>query len=169
MSLTEYLVVVIQNDGSFGPDDAFLWAAGIASIITIIVALWRPLKAVRRFFRRAEEFLEDWFGRSAEPERGITEVPGVMVRLKSLEDRHIAAKLDREGLWRSIKAMQAEMIHLHSNSATAAKQNEIASQLDEVANRQRQEEIAKQQEAQADDMTEKLDEVIDFTHSEDDT
>lgn len=54
-----------------------------AAAVTALGVLWRAVRGLRRFGRRVEDFLGDWFG---EPERpGVAAKPGVMARLENVE------------------------------------------------------------------------------------
>ncbi len=97
------LADVGMRDG-LGGDDIFWWAAGALTVITLVAALIKPVRAIRHFFHRISVFLGDWFGEPADPERGSEPIPGVMARLRRVEDdvaaqptlREMVAKLAHE-------------------------------------------------------------------------
>jgi hypothetical protein len=130
----------VGHDG-FGPDDVFLWAAGIAAIITVVVALIKPIRALSKLAKRNREFLEDWFGQPANNSRGEEAIPGVMVRLKHLEANHAISKSAVNSLRRAVIELRKHMVLLHTDSAAVAKQVVIESKDEEAANRTRQEKI----------------------------
>jgi hypothetical protein len=82
MSLPTILSEVTVRDG-IGMDD-LTWLAGlIATVTTIVAAVWALLRPLKRQADRIESFWEDWQGTPARPGHG--EVPGVMQRLQSID------------------------------------------------------------------------------------
>ena len=129
------------HDG-LGADDIFWYAAGITSIIILFAALVKPAKTIRHFFHRISVFLGDWFGEPADPERGSEPIPGVMARLKRVEDdmsaqpslREAVTKLAHEvaDLARQVAGIDARIDTLHKDTATRETQTQIADKLDDL-------------------------------------
>ncbi len=136
-----WLAFVGGHDG-FSGDDFFWWAAGLLSVVTLFAALVKPAKTIRHFFHHISAFLGDWFGEPADPERGSEPIPGVMARLKRVEDdvaaqptlREMVAKLAHEvaDLARQVAGIDARVTELHKQSATRETQTQIADKLDDV-------------------------------------
>ena len=136
-----HLAEIGLRDG-FNADDLFWYAAGITSIIILFAALVRPAKTIRHFFHRISAFLGDWFGHPADPDRDSDPVPGVMARLKRVEDdvatqpslREMVTKLahDLAELARQVAGIDARIDALHHDTATRDKQTQIADKLDDV-------------------------------------
>lgn len=129
------------RDG-FNFDDLFWYVAGATAILALMAALVRPAKTIRHFFHRISVFLGDWFGEPADPERGSEPIPGVMARLKRVEDdvaaqptlREMVAKLAHEvaDLARHVAENTTRIDALHKQSATRETQTQIADKLDDV-------------------------------------
>ena len=129
------------RDG-FNFDDLFWYVAGATAILALMAALVRPAKTIRHFFHRISVFLGDWFGEPADPERGSEPIPGVMARLKRVEDdvaaqptlREMVAKLAHEvaDLARQVAGIDARVDALHRDTATRDKQTQIADKLDDA-------------------------------------
>ena len=108
----------------------------------LLAALVRPAKTMRRFFHRISAFLGDWFGEPGDDTRGLDPVPGVMIRLKRVEDdvatqpslREMVTKLahDLADLARQVAGNTARIDALHRDTATRDKQTQIADKLDDV-------------------------------------
>ncbi len=139
--MAHWLAFVGGHDG-FSGDDFFWWAAGLLSVVTLFTALVKPGRAIRRFFHRISAFLGDWFGEPADPERGSEPIPGVMVRLKRVEDdvatqpslREMVTKLahDLAELARQVAGIDARVDALHRDTATRETQTQISDKLDDV-------------------------------------
>lgn len=139
--MATWLAEIGLRDG-LGGDDIFWWAAGLLTVITLVTVLVKPARAIRRFFHRIGAFLGDWFGEPADPQRGLQPIPGVMARLKRVEDdvatqptlREMVAKLAHEvaDLARHVAGIDARITELHKQSATRETQTQIADKLDDV-------------------------------------
>ncbi len=136
-----HLAEIGLRDG-FNADDLFWYAAGLTSILVLVALLVKPAKTIRHFFHRISVFLGDWFGEPADPERGSEPIPGVMARLKRVEDdvatqpslREMVTKLahDLADLARQVAGIDARVNELHKQSATRETQTQIAEKLDDV-------------------------------------
>jgi hypothetical protein len=136
-----HLAEIGLRDG-FNADDLFWYAAGITSILVLVALLVKPAKTIRRFFHRISVFLGDWFGEPADPHRGLQPIPGVMARLKRVEDdvaaqpslREMVTKLAHEvaELARQVAGIDARIDALHHDTATRETQTQIADKLDDV-------------------------------------
>lgn len=139
----EWLVTTLADVGlgdGFNFDDLFWAAAGATAVLTLITALIRPIRTMRSFFTRIGKFLEDWNGRPPDPDRGIPEVPGVMVRLLKVESEvshnHGSSLKDHITRLGAITGeLKREIGELKRGSATAQTQNEINAKLDGVTER----------------------------------
>lgn len=139
--MATWLAEIGLRDG-FNADDLFWYAAGLTSILVLVALLVKPTKTIRHFFHRISVFLGDWFGEPADPERGSEPIPGVMARLKRVEDdvaaqptlREMVAKLAHEvaDLARQVAGIDARITELHKQSATRETQTQIADKLDDV-------------------------------------
>jgi hypothetical protein len=59
---------------------------GVATAATgLAAALWRFLRGVMHTARRAEQFMDDWYGEPARP--GVPERPSMMERVSGIEAR----------------------------------------------------------------------------------
>jgi len=136
-----HLAEIGLYDG-FGADDLFWYAAGATAILALMAALVKPAKTIRHFFHRISAFLEDWFGEPADPDRNREPTPGVMIRLKRVEDdvaaqptlREMVTKLGHElaELARQVAGINARIDALHQDTATRETQTQIADKLDDV-------------------------------------
>jgi len=125
MSLLTILSEVTVRDG-IGMDD-LTWLAGlIATVTTIVAAVWALLRPLKRQADRIESFWEDWNGTPARPGHG--EVPGVMQRLQSID-----GELQRNGgnsLKDQVIGNSRKLDHLAGQNA--AEHGDLASQIDQI-------------------------------------
>ncbi len=136
-----HLAEIGLRDG-FNADDLFWYAAGLTSILVLVAALAKPAKTIRHFFHRISAFLGDWFGDPGDHDRGTDPTPGVMIRLKRVEDdvaaqpslREMVTKLGHElaDLARQVAGIDARVDALHRDTATRETQTQIADKLDDA-------------------------------------
>lgn len=136
MGWLDHLADVGMRDG-LGGDDLFWWAAGALTVTTLVTVLIKPVRAIRRFFHRIGDFLEDWFGRPADTERGTPPQPGIMLRLRNVEaevsDNHGSSLKDHIArIGRKVNELEHKMTDLKTGSATAQRQDEINTKLDDA-------------------------------------
>lgn len=68
-----------------------LWIAGLVALVTFLGLVWAKLvRPAMRLTDAARDFAEDWRGTPEDPVRGIPARPGVLARLRSLEDTNEA-------------------------------------------------------------------------------
>lgn len=132
----------IGNRDGFGADDLFWYVAGATAILALLAALVKPARAIRNFFHRSSAFLSDWFGDPGDHDRGTDPTPGVMIRLRRVEDdvaaqpslREMVTRLAHEvaDLARHVAGIDARLDALHRDTATRETQTQIADKLDDV-------------------------------------
>ncbi len=72
-----------DSTGIASVDAAVVWCVALAAIGGAIAGVWRALRPLREFARRAELFWDDWAGSAERP--GVPARPGVMQRLERIE------------------------------------------------------------------------------------
>ncbi len=66
--------------------DAFLLWATVATVtISLSAGLWRVVRAIATTIRRVNAFFDDWIGTPGRT--GVPATPGVMERVRGIEDR----------------------------------------------------------------------------------
>ncbi|MGW6458727.1 hypothetical protein ACWF94_22900 [Streptomyces sp. NPDC055078] len=66
-------------------ETVLVWGGAFLILAGVCAALWPFVRAIVATARRANEFLDDWYG---EPERpGVPPRPGLMERVGGIEDR----------------------------------------------------------------------------------
>lgn len=75
-----------------------LWMAGLVALVTFLGLVWAKLvRPAMRFLDAARDVAEDWRGVPADEVRGIPARPGVLARLRQLEEgsAHVANVLEQ--------------------------------------------------------------------------
>ena len=119
------LAAVTFTDG-IGMDDLTWLAELIATVTTIVAAVWALLRPLKRQADRIEMFWEDWNGTDARP--GHSAVPGVMDRLASID-----GELQHNGgnsLKDQVIGNSRKIDHLAAQNA--AEHVDLASQIDQI-------------------------------------
>ncbi|WP_405930310.1 hypothetical protein [Streptomyces sp. NBC_00827] len=74
-----------DSTGVSAVDTLVIWSVAAAAVAGLVTLAWRTVRGLRRLVARIDDFTEDWNGTPARP--GVTERPGVMLRLDRIEDR----------------------------------------------------------------------------------
>lgn len=127
-------VIDLNGDGNLQGVEVFLTdVVFIAAVVGALFVIFRLLRGVNRFAKKANNFFDDWYG-SADPGEGIK--PGVLSRLHSLEgtrQENLAMLKDISESLRTLKEqIQAELDQGSTTRAAAEEAMRIAKQIQQA-------------------------------------